>query len=174
LSTTEMVPVRAPAAVGAKTTWKLQDYPAGTFDPHVFKEAGSVKSPVTVMPLKDSGDPPWFESVTVCAAEICATPVAAKVSPAAGVRETPGGERPIPDSVTVCERNWSETVRVPVVAPMAAGAEATAMVQLEWPDSMVPQLLTAVKLPPLTWTAIRVRALSPLLVSVTGCVGLDV
>ena len=46
--------------------------------------------------------------------------------------------------------------------------------QLEWPFKTTPHPLATVKLPPLTCTAIRVRALSPVFVSITGCVVLVV
>jgi hypothetical protein len=168
-SATEIDPVAAPAAVGAKTTWKVQAPPAATLAPQVFELAGREKSPLAVTPPSSSGDPPSFESVTVCALEVRLTPVAGKINPAPGESDTPGGARPLPESVTVCERNWSDTVSTPDVLPTAAGLEATEIPQLEWPFSAAPHPFIAVKLPPLTCTAISVSALSPVFVSVTVC-----
>jgi hypothetical protein len=132
-----------------------------------------VKSPLIATLVTVNCPLPKFEICTVCAAEVCPTAVPAKFS-AAGESCTPGGAVPVPESATVCDRNWSDTVITPESVPAAIGVKATAIVQLECPARVAPQPLVAVKLPPLTCTAISVSALSPVFVKVTGCVGLAV
>ena len=135
----------------------------------VFEATGTEKSPVAEIPLTTSGEPPWFESVTVCGAEIFVTPVAANVIAVAGDKETPGGARPLPESATDWDRNWSETVSTPNVGPTVTGLDTTAIAQVECPLSAAPQSFIAEKFPPLTCTAISVNGLSPAFVRVTVC-----
>ena len=53
----------------------------------------------------------------------------------------------MPESETVCERNSSETVRVPDCTPPDFGANATCITQAACPLRVLPQLFTTEKSP---------------------------
>jgi len=76
LSVMLMLPVCWPAAAGVNVTAMEQPPPAATDVPHVLVCA---KSPVTVMPVIDSGAFPLLVNVTVCAALVVWTFCAVKV-----------------------------------------------------------------------------------------------
>ena len=81
--------------------------------PQVLEPGRIAKSPVATMLAIARGVPPLFVRVTVCEGVVRPTPMAPKIRPVVGEIETPGGARPIPDSVTVLRRNWSEIDSVP-------------------------------------------------------------
>ena len=103
LSVTVSVPVRGPAAVGAKAIWRVQEALTASVVPQVF--AVIVKFVEMAVFESVSGSPPLLVSVTVCAAELCPTPVAPNATVPSGASDTPGAAVPTPVSATVCERN---------------------------------------------------------------------
>ena len=72
-----------------------------------------VKSPLTEMLAMLNLPLPEFVIVTVWVDVLCPTAVSAKLSVADESR-IPGGASPVPESATACDRNWSDTVSVPV------------------------------------------------------------
>ncbi len=78
----------------------------------------------------------------------------------------------MPDSATLCERNWSSMVSVAERVPTAAGMKLTWMAQVLCAASEFPQALVAVNSLELTEVAMRVSATSPVLVSITDCAAL--
>jgi hypothetical protein len=118
--------------------------------------------------------PPLFVSVTVCAAVLNPTPVAANAEIDTGDSDTPAGATPTPLSATVCERYVSVTVSTPAPAPTLFGANATSRAHVECPASEFPHPFTTVKPPLAIPAAIPVSAASPAFVSVTCCIALAV
>jgi hypothetical protein len=109
----------------------VQAEPIGRVSAQVLLPGAMAKSPLTAMVSIESGVPPLLVRVTVCGEEPRPTPVAGKLIPKRGESETPGGAMPVPLSVTVCARYWSETVRVPAPGPRTVGWKMTPMVQVE-------------------------------------------
>lgn len=119
--------------------------------------------------LSVSAEPPLLLSVSVCGSAVSPTPVAGNVSDT-GVSETPGGAMPMPDSATVCDRNWSVTVSVPDAVPVAVGTNAICSAQVDFAASELPHALVTVN-GPLTVALTSVSATSPALLSVSCCAG---
>src|SRR5277367_4926557 len=114
-------PERGPPADGMKTTCMVQAVFTARVAPQLLLPGTMEKSPVSAVLCKRSGTPPLFVSVTVCAAEVRPTPVFGKVTVENGASDTPGGATPVPLSVTVWVRYWSDTDSMPVSAPMFLG-----------------------------------------------------
>jgi hypothetical protein len=131
-------------------------------------------SPLTVKLAIDNPTPPLFVSVTVCAAALSPTPVAANATVPTGDSDTPAGATPTPFNATVCVRNSSVTVIAPVPAPTFFGANATCSAQLACPASEAPHPLTTVKSPLTILAPTSVSVASPVFVNVTVCVALAV
>src|SRR5665213_1431609 len=172
LSVSVNAPVRIPPAVGANTINSVQAAFGASAAPQVVEARW--KSPLTAMLEIVSVTPPLLVSVIVCVGEVSPRPTAPNTSPADGVSDTPAGATPLPESATVCERNWSLTVSAPSAAPVVAGTNATLMAHVECAVSEVPQPLVAVNGPPEMLALTSVSAISPELVSNTCCVALDV
>jgi hypothetical protein len=100
-SVTLKLPFRAPATVGANTTCAVHAAPAASEPPHVFVPESITKSPVTPILWIASATPPLLVSVTVCAAVVSPTPVAANPSVPTGDNDTPAGATPVPFNATV-------------------------------------------------------------------------
>jgi hypothetical protein len=119
----EMVsaPVRAPPVVGVKAICSVHAAATASVLPHVFEPATMAKSPLIASVAMERATPPLLANVTVCGAELRPTPVAGKVMPKSGESETPAGATPVPLSVIVCVRYWSETISVPAAGPSVFG-----------------------------------------------------
>ncbi len=174
LSTTVKLPVSAPAVAGENVTAKVHAEPAASALPHVFVPETITKFPLTVKLAIDNATPPLLVSVTVCAAALSPTPVAANPTVPTGDSDTPAGATPTPFSATVCVRNSSVTASEPAPAPTLFGTNATSSAQLACPASVVPHPFTTVKSPLTILAATPVSAASPVFVSVTACVALAV
>lgn len=146
LSLMERVALRAPVAVGLKTTLKVQLAPPATDDPQVLvceKSFGFVPMMVTLVIV--SAVVPTLVRVTVFAALLCPTPVDGKFS-TVGDRNT---VVPVPVKGTVCGLpppvSLMETVALRV--PLAVGVKVTLIVQLAPAPSEEPQVLVWAKSP---------------------------
>ncbi len=89
-------PLRTPPAVGRKAICIVQASPTASVPPQVLLPGTMAKSPVIATVAIERGRPPLFVSVTVCGAELSETPVAGKLIPNSGDKETPGGATPCP------------------------------------------------------------------------------
>ena len=167
LSVKVTLPVRDPGAVGVNAISTVHAPPAAKLPPQVLLPATGAKSPVTAMLWISSGIPPLLVSVTVCAAAVSPTPVAANVIADTGDSDTPAGATPIPLNATVWLRYSSVTVSTPAPGPTLFGTKATSSEQLACPFSEFPHPFTTVKSPLATCPEISVSAASPALVSVT-------
>jgi hypothetical protein len=120
-SVTLSVPLRAPVAVGANLTLKVQLLDAARVEPHVLV---CVKSPATATALIDTPIVELFVSVTVCAALTLPTTVSLKFNlPGEAARLT----TPFPLSDAVCGlfAALSVMVRIPDREPIAVGVNRT-------------------------------------------------
>lgn len=165
LSVTVSAPERGPPTVGAKAICIVQAVLTATIAPQVLLPGVMTKSPLIPMLWTVRGTPPLFVSVTVCAADVMPTPVAAKVTVEKGDRDTPGGAIPMPVRLTVCVRYWSATVNWPLIIPTFFGWKATFMEQVECGLRELPHALTTVKSPLVICATINVNGRSPVLVT---------
>ena len=118
-------PVRGPPALGVKANCRVQAMETASVAPQLLVPGTMAKSPVTAMLPMARGRPPLLVRVTMGERAVMPTPVAGKVIPKAGERETPGGATPVPASEMVCARYWSEMVSVPVAGPTLSGWNVT-------------------------------------------------
>ena len=124
LSTTDTVPLKGPAAVGAKVTWITQLPSAATLDPQLFV---SLKPALEEMLVIVNGVPPEFISVTACTALIVETDWEGKVR-VAGENVTEAlGVSPVPMRLTICALSiaLSENVRSAVAIAGTVGENVT-------------------------------------------------
>src|SRR5271163_1106610 len=125
-----MAAVREPAAVGVKVTVMVHDTFGATDVPQLFdwpKSPGF--APVRVMLERFSAAVPALVSVTLCAALIVPTGLAAKTRFAAD--KLTAGAAPVPASATVCRLPGALSARfnVPDSAPATDGVNLTLTVQ---------------------------------------------
>ena len=106
-----------------------------------------LKSPVTATPETVAAVVPELVTVTVCAAELEPTTVPAKDRLAGAAFSTGPGAVPVPDRLTVLVTPPALTVRVPVRAPVAVGANVTLTVHEPFAAIDEPQLLVWAKSP---------------------------
>jgi hypothetical protein len=169
LSVKEMLPVAAPAAVGANCTLKDSDWPPVS----VFgKESPLMPKPfpVTVAILMTTFVVPVFVNCTFCV-PVCPTMTFPKVS-AEGEMLRPVCV-PVPLSETIMGELEASliTVRLPVAAPAAVGANWIWIVLL-WPTAIVPEGFPPITLnpAPVIVACEMVTVAVPVLVTVKLCV----
>jgi hypothetical protein len=143
LLVTVRVPVRAPDAVGLNVTLTVQELPAATLE-QVFVW---LKSPVTLTPETAAALVPELVTVTVLAEELAPTTVPANDRLAGAAFSTGPGAVPIPVRLTVLVTPPALTVRVPVRAPVAVGANFTLTVHEPFAAIDEPQVLVWLKSP---------------------------
>src|SRR5579863_5638864 len=131
-----MAPVRAPEAVGVKTTEIAQLAPAATLLPQVFVW---LKSPLAAMLAIESAAVPVLVSVTTCAALDVPTFWLPKLR-LVGLKLIPGVAVPVPVSPTVCGLPvaLSVTVMAPERVPAAVGLKTTEIAQLAPEATLLP------------------------------------
>jgi hypothetical protein len=139
------LPLRAPAAVGEKTSVTVHPTPGARVAPQVF--AVIAKSPETIGAPSVAGTPPMFEIAIFCPALDEPTTTLPKLA-LDGVSTICAGASPVPLRGTVCGcgRDWSPTIRVPVIVPAVVGSKPTVSAHCECPGSDVPQPFASVKL----------------------------
>jgi len=133
------------AAPGVNVNEMLQLLPAASVVPHVVVSTNTFGlAPPRVTPAMVSGAFPPFESVTICAADVLPTVVAAKVNPAAGESDAWATVAAVP--VPLSEIVWGDPVtlsdRVIVAGKLAALCGLNSMVNVQVVDTAreVPQV----------------------------------
>src|SRR5260370_26922089 len=121
LLVTVSVPVRAPAAVGLNETVTAQEPPTATLPQLLLW----LKSPVAATFETVAEVVPELVTVTVCAAAVEPTTVRANDRLAGAAFSIGPGAVPVPVRLTVLVTPPALTVRVPVRAPVAVGANGT-------------------------------------------------
>ena len=131
-----------PVAVGVKITCTVQLLPLFSVAPHVVVPVVKLPAagPVIWKPTFAIADPPLLLTVSA-SGELAAPTCCAGKFKLDGLTPIAGGARPAPESATVCVRNASETVNMPVCAPAAVGANTTPIEQLAFAANCAPQLL---------------------------------
>ena len=95
--------------------------------PVIWKPMLLIEVPPELLILSVSGEPAWPTGRVEKESSV-------------GVTLITAGCSPVPARATVCVRITSETVRLPLMAPAVEGANTTAITQLAWPVSEVPQV----------------------------------
>src|SRR6185437_14674903 len=140
---TVSVPVRVPPVVGANLTDTVQVPPTAT----MVQLLVWLKSPVTETPETVAAAVPELVTVTAWAAVAEPTIVPAKERLAGAAFSTGPGAVPVPDRLTVLVTPPALTVRVPVRAPAAVGANFTLTVHEPLAAIDEPQVLVWEKSP---------------------------
>src|SRR3984885_4009798 len=143
LLVTVSVPVRVPDAVGLNVTFTVQELPVATLEQLLVW----LKSPVTETPETLAALVPELVTVTAWAAELEPTSVPAKDRLAGAAFSTGPGAVPVPVRLTVLVTPPALTVRVPVRAPVAVGANFTLTVHEPFAAIDEPQVLVWLKSP---------------------------
>jgi hypothetical protein len=134
------VPVREPAAVGAKVTPTAQVAPTAMLAPQVLVCA---KSPEVATPATDAAAVPVFRTVSDCDALLPPTAVMPNVRLGGSIESAGPGAMPVPVRLTAVGPLGSlvEMVSVPVRVPDAVGVNVTFTAQLAPAATLVPQVL---------------------------------
>jgi hypothetical protein len=159
------LPTALPVAAGENVTSTLQLARAAISAPQVL--LATTKPALVRMLEKLSRMFSWLINVTVLAVLVSPTATVPKSKAVAGNRVT--GTTPVPVRVNVCGlfAAPSVNVRLPVVAPVAAGANVTSTLQAASAATPAPQALLAMTKPALGWMLVKLSCLFSWLVSRT-------